>query len=488
MGVIEETYADIETDVSEEEFREAVGEKVEQMAGLADEETAAMLLAHELDGGEVEGIADLEAGMEEAKFLGKVGRIGDLRTFERDGEDEDGRVINIDVADETGSVRIALWDEQASAAEADLQTGDVLRIKGRPKDGYNGLEVSVDQIEIDEDAEIDVPEEDDTIGGLVLGRSDVTVDGLVLDTGTVRTFDRDDGSEGRVANLIIGDATGRIRITLWGEKADRVTDLAAGESVSVIDGYVRERNGDLEVHVGSRGAIEPIDERVEYVPEPTAIADLEIEQVVDIAGVVRSADPKRTFDRDDGSEGQVRNVRIQDASGDIRVALWGEKADRDIGPGDEVQFTDVEIQDGWQDDLEASAGWRSSVTPVPASHDVGASSEASGETDTASSESEAAAGGLAAFTDEGERPKTGGERSAQSEETADAESTDGTEEVTGTVVQPGTEGSPAVLDTDDRTVRFTDEKGVVGLGERVTVRLRAAEGGFALEEVLQNGD
>ena len=78
MGVIEDTYADLDADVSEAEFREAVESKVEQMGGLADEETAAMLIVHELDDGEVEGIADIEPGMEEVKFLGKVIRIGEL--------------------------------------------------------------------------------------------------------------------------------------------------------------------------------------------------------------------------------------------------------------------------------------------------------------------------------------------------------------------------------------------------------------------------
>ncbi|MFB6362400.1 MAG: replication factor A, partial [Halobacteriales archaeon] len=53
MGAIEEIYTDVEADVSEEEFRAAVQEKVEQMGGLADEETAAMLIAHELADQEV---------------------------------------------------------------------------------------------------------------------------------------------------------------------------------------------------------------------------------------------------------------------------------------------------------------------------------------------------------------------------------------------------------------------------------------------------
>jgi replication factor A1 len=157
MGAIEEIYADLETDVSEEEFREAVEEKVEQMGGLADEETAAMLIAHELDDHEVSTISDIEPGMDEVKFLAKVVSIGELRTFEREGEDEDGRVVNVEAADESGTVRLAFWDEQAAAiAEGDLEAGQVLRVKGRPKEGYNGLEVSVDQAEPDEDADIEV--------------------------------------------------------------------------------------------------------------------------------------------------------------------------------------------------------------------------------------------------------------------------------------------------------------------------------------------
>ena len=109
MGAIEDVYDDLDTDVPFEDFEAAVNDKVEQMGGLADEETAAMLLAHELRDEEVEGIADIEPGMDDVKFLGKVMSVGELRTFERDGEDEDGRVVNVEVADETGRIRISMW-------------------------------------------------------------------------------------------------------------------------------------------------------------------------------------------------------------------------------------------------------------------------------------------------------------------------------------------------------------------------------------------
>ncbi len=86
------------------------------MGGLADEETAAMLIAHELRDEEVNGIADIEPGMEDVKFLAKVVAIGEVRTFERDDEDEDGRVINVEAADESGSLRLAFWDGRPSTS------------------------------------------------------------------------------------------------------------------------------------------------------------------------------------------------------------------------------------------------------------------------------------------------------------------------------------------------------------------------------------
>ncbi|QFU81856.1 single-stranded DNA binding protein [Natronorubrum aibiense] len=481
MSDIEGVYEDLEADVSLEEFREAVEEKVEQMGGLADEETAAMLIAHEIGESEVGGIADIEPGMEEAKFVAKVTSIGEVRTFERDGEDEDGRVVNVDVADETGSVRAAFWDEHAEAAISELEEGQVLRIKGRPKEGFSGVEVSVDKVEPDPDTEIDVQVSDThTVEALSLGLSNVNFVGLVLDTDSVRTFDRDDGSEGKVSNLTLGDSTGRVRVTLWDEQADLATEFDPGATVEVVDGYVKERDGSLELHVGNRGAVEEVDADVEYVPESTPIEDLEIGQTVDIAGVVRSADPKRTFDRDDGSEGQVRNIRVQDATGDIRVALWGGKADLDIGPGDEVALGDVEIQDGWQDDLEASAGWQSTVTVLE--------SESATTDESDSSDSSDQNAGLSAFAgadgdgEMGSASAAVDDSTATSDDTGDTgEPTDGEElEFTGVVVQAG---DPVVLD-DGETTMSVETDADVGLGEELTARGVVRDGRLEANDVF----
>ncbi|SDM01343.1 replication factor A1 [Halogranum gelatinilyticum] len=480
MGAIEDVYEDLDTEVSFEEFEAAVQDKVEQMGGLADDETAAMLIAHELtdQGGEVSGIADIEPGMDEVKFLAKVVSVGELRTFERDGEDEDGRVVNVEVADETGRVRVSFWDGMAVDVVDSLEVGEVLRIAGRPKDGFNGVEVSIDKAEPAPDEEVDVQVLDTyQVEDLSLGLSDVNLKGKVLDTSEIRTFDRDDGSEGRVANLTVGDETGRVRVTLWDEQADRADELDTGVTVEVVDGYVRERDGSLELHVGSRGAVEELDEEVQYVPDTADIGDLEIGQTVDIAGGVIETDPKRTFDRDDGSQGQVRNIRVKDETGEIRVAMWGEKADTDVDLADHVVLTDVEIKDGWQEDLEASAGWRSTVSVTRDSlndDSSGAASNGQGGLDAFGSDSSSDGGA----DSEAESAAGGAGGAAVATKTADADGED--VEFTGTVVQAG---NPVVLDngTKTRSVK-TDAK--LRLGEEVTVRGTLRDGTIDADDVF----
>ena len=446
MGAIEDVYEDLDADVAEERFREAVESKVEQMGGLADEETAAMLIAHELADSEVGQVADIEPTMDEVKFIAKVVSVGDLRTFERD--DGEGRVVNVEAADGTGSLRLAFWDEQAqSVVDGELVAGDVLRVKGRPKEGYNGLEVSVDKAEPDADATIDLElDGETTVESLTMGQSDITLRGLVLGTDSVRTFDRDDGSEGRVANLTLGDETGRVRVTLWDERAGRARELESGAAVEVVDGYVREREGDLELHVGDRGAVESVEGEVAYEPDADPIAEVEVGETVDLA------------------------------------------------PGDEVLAADVEVEDGFQDDLEASANWRSTVVVLDDAStgtDVGgpdrevgnATSDTPAGREEPGDRSGGQAGdddtpGLGAFTD-GEGPATGDGATAGGAGDDGGQAAAERVEFTGTVVQTG---DPVVLDDGRETMTVrTDAR--LQLGEEVTVSGRLAGETLEADEV-----
>ena len=365
---LSEIYAELDLPVDEDEFRERVEDKVEQMGGLCDEATAAKLVSHELEEDRVYDVDEITVEKDEVRFVGKVVDVGEPKEFERD-EGDDGMVANVRVRDETGEVRVALWDEYAASVD-ELEEGDVLKVKGAPKDGWNGgVEINAREIEIDEEDEheVDVDVTDSAVGAgeVTAGASDVSILGRVLETSEPRTFDRDDG-EGKVANIAVGDETGWVRVALWDERADDVSPLTDGDVVRVRDGYARERDGGVEVNVGSRGTVERVeedelDESVEFHPDPTPVAELEIDETYDVAGVVTDTGETRTFDRDDGSQGKVRNVRLRDDTGEVRVALWGEKADLSFAPGDEVAILNMEAQEGWNDGVEGSVNWASTV-------------------------------------------------------------------------------------------------------------------------------
>ncbi|PHQ44523.1 replication factor A, partial [Halorubrum sp. C3] len=201
----------------------------------------------------------------------------------------------------------------------------------------------------------------------------------------------------------------------------------------------------------------------------------------------------------DGSEGQVRNVRIKDETGEIRVALWGDKADREIELADRVVFTDVEIQDGWQDDLEASANWRSTVTVLDEGSDA-AAGVADGAAGSDGSGGNRAGGdggdrgadetGLGAFAEDGQKAAAeavagesgedeGGSASGGAAAATAERSSEGVE-FTGTVVQTG---DPVVLDDGQRT-KTVDTDASLRLGEEVTVRGPERDGTIDADDVF----
>lgn len=100
-----------------------------------------------------------------------------------------------------------------------------------------------------------------TIKSLVSGVDNATVTGRISQIFQPKGFKRKNGSEGKVAHLVLADKTGCMRVVLWDDKADLVNsrDIRIGQLVSVLHGYVREgRDGNLEMHLGFRGDLQVV--------------------------------------------------------------------------------------------------------------------------------------------------------------------------------------------------------------------------------------
>jgi replication factor A1 len=350
--------------ISREEFVERVNQKVEDMSGLCDDKTAAMLVAHELGVDTIVQIGQIDGQTRAVAFVGKLSRISPTREFSRNGDV--GHVANLVVSDETGSIRIVLWNDLATHVE-ELQIGQTLKIAGVVKEGPYGLEVNAREIEVDESVpktEVSSSKDKETIAGLMVGLNAVEISGVILDVGSVRTFSKRDGSVGKVSNITIGDETGKVRVTLWDEMAEKAVDFVAGDVVDITNGYTRERYGRLEVHVGSRGSLLKGARSIEFVEHIIPISAVKADVPCTVEGVIENVGSLREFTRNNGSAGQVRNIVLKDNTGEIRVALWGDKAlvitEEDMNSG--VTLRDCTPKNGFDNQLELSVDWRSGLS------------------------------------------------------------------------------------------------------------------------------
>jgi len=199
------------------------------------------------------------------------------------------------------------------------------------------------------------------IKDLVSGLGNVTVSGRVIYVSPLKRFTRPDGREGARRSIHIADKTGMIKAILWDDKAlspdlecllDKIIRLS---HVSV----KRKRGGRLELNVGSRGKIEiePKDLKNEDYPPLTKftkkISEITSdEKDVSVIGLIKQVYPLVTFKRQDGSEGKVRRVKLEDETGEVILVLWDDKADliSEDHVGKYVMLTKVKIKqrfDGW---------------------------------------------------------------------------------------------------------------------------------------------
>ncbi len=111
-----------EAGLDDDEIKEEVEAKMEEFSGLVSEEGALHLVAKENEVEIAEAaeqelkIGNIVPEMRKVDVKGRVLNISDENTFERD-EGEEGKVQNIVIGDETGTIRLTLWDDQTEIAE-----------------------------------------------------------------------------------------------------------------------------------------------------------------------------------------------------------------------------------------------------------------------------------------------------------------------------------------------------------------------------------
>ena len=145
-----------------------------------------------------------------------------------------------------------------------------------------------------------------SISDLAAGK-DYTLLGSVTQIQNTRTFQRKNGSSGRVANLIITDNSGSIPLVLWDQDVDLVSKKIIKENtpVKIINGYVKDGYQGLELGVGRWSSIE--------IQEDSTIPPLNNTPIPSpsITGIIQDISPTNAFFKDDGSFGFVTKLRLK---------------------------------------------------------------------------------------------------------------------------------------------------------------------------------
>ncbi len=161
--------------------------------------------------------------------------------------------------------------------------------------------------------------------------------GIIEEDYGFHDFRREDGSEGYVGSFQLFDGTGSIRVTLWDAQVKNMINEAfkEGEYIRIIGAYLKMGiDEQLEVHLSKRGKIilapdNISNKRIEliemYKPKKKKmkIAHISLnDRHISIEGFIKAIYPQRSFNRKDGSSGQVQNIIIEDESGEIGINLW----------------------------------------------------------------------------------------------------------------------------------------------------------------------
>ncbi|MFB3888790.1 MAG: OB-fold nucleic acid binding domain-containing protein [Candidatus Bathyarchaeia archaeon] len=171
---------------------------------------------------------------------------------------------------------------------------------------------------------------------LVSGLNDVTVTGRIVAVYPVKTFEG--AKSGKFASVMVMDGRGMARVVLWNEHANLVESdgLKSGQIVRFLHGYTKDdRFGTAELHLGSRSEVEvnPEDTAAEDYPKDIGGFAVKIggisrnQRVVNVAGRVKQIFSLSKFVRQDQTEGTVMRFALADATGEIQVVAWNEKAE-----------------------------------------------------------------------------------------------------------------------------------------------------------------
>lgn len=246
-------------DLTREAILKSIEEKKKTAGGFLTDEAAVRLVASELGikmprksfRHEV-SIKDLISGLNNVTVAGRISRIYPIQTFVRSDLTE-GKVAHLLISDETGELKVVLWNDKASiVGNGKVEEGQTVKVaRGYTREGLNGkLELHLSErgdfhVLSPEEVKVKVVE-------IKKEGGPITVEGIIASAPDKREVTVRN-ERVAVSSFDLSDETGRIRVSLWRNLADKARDFNIGTKIRIRNTHVRKGFGD-QLELTSRSA------------------------------------------------------------------------------------------------------------------------------------------------------------------------------------------------------------------------------------------
>ena len=343
-----------ETGLTKIEIQNMVEEKKKELKGLISDDGALFIIAKEL-GVDVKdqnneilkdieiNISDITPNMKNITILGRIKEIYRVHEFNR-SDGNKGFVGSFLLHDNSGDIRITLWDDQINIFKDDnFNMNELVKIlNGYAKKGRNGEpEIHVGRmgkvIVSPDDADYKnypkIKSELVSINDINLNMKSISIEGSIIQILPVREFTKKDGELGKVRSLHLLDSSGEsIRVTFWNENTENTLDLKTGEYILLNNLNPRMSSLDsktIEVHANNYTTIVKKEKKIKF--EGIIVDKIEHLQnkkgVVSFQGIISSVDNLKRITSKTGEEISLLGFVVSDNSDGIRITLWSEKAE-----------------------------------------------------------------------------------------------------------------------------------------------------------------
>ncbi|MFX0072031.1 MAG: DUF2240 family protein, partial [Candidatus Hermodarchaeota archaeon] len=337
-----------DTGLQRKEIQKLVEEKKKELKGLISEEGALFIIAKEL-GVDIKEetksimedieikIVDISPNMKNITLVGRIKEIYDAFAFNRD-DGKTGKVGSFLLNDDTGDIRIVLWDDQADIIESqNFDINELIKIiNGFAREGKDkNTEIHIGRLGkvIISPNDIDYKKYPKTKSKIIQIKDindqllSISVEGTVINIFPLKEFERKEGKKGKVRALNLADSTGSIRVSFWNDGTDKLKDVKFNDYVQITNLKPRRSNLDPnKIDLNANNYSKVIQKTLDNKKVQKEVDQIELLQtmqtIVSFKGIITSIDNLKKITSKTGEELSIYLPNLTNKAQDVLKNLF----------------------------------------------------------------------------------------------------------------------------------------------------------------------